>query len=460
MNTVLALYVWTDVTYIEEDLPQWMSETQKLYRNKSKDSMLESAPNQLLIEKSSAAANLLTKMLKSLPKNTNSNTARSLANCIDNEVDRRIFWKKMKSMKSAVEIVIERFETVTTGETVDAATVVNEIGIELGEIIVGFTAASSTFRHYPELLADTFLTLATVYNQFYPIFWTSNQSSNANVTKLPCLIASALENYRDFYTVWRMSRMQPEYLDYGRTIYPGLKCTAQIIHFDEVVQERFNRNGYSTDWSRFCWATDGYECSINCKQCVEDFLDDKHYETNCFREFLQHIRHKIEQFFQPSIDTARELCEKFHRKYFLQPKYPTGFGWLFIRTQFFLISGNRWYSHKNPYALIEVNETEVLRTPTVPECSSRFIDGTYTTGRIGKNTRIGMTLFEQKTNGDNSLLLRQSLAVEGLFESKNSHHFLCGSTIWRDDFSTDPQFGTTVSAVSSGTDPSTDVDQV
>lgn len=253
-----------------------------------------------------------------------------------------------------------------------------------------------------------------------------------------------------------------------------------VIQFDEVVQERFDRNGYTTEWSRFCWARDGLECSINCKQCVEDSLDARHYETNCYREFLQHIRHKIEKFFQPSIDMSYELCEKFDHKYFAQPKYPTGTqsellnyffrtmfafhvagsGWLFIRTQFFLISSNRWYSHKNPYAMIEVNETEALRTPTVPECSSRLIDGTYTTGRINKNTRIGMTLFEQKINGASSLLLRQSLAIEGLFESKNSHHFLCGSTVWKAEFSVDLQFKKTEQTVSTETVPSSEADQV
>lgn len=250
MNSPVAFFVWmviqigfilvvrakisvditifgTDVSYIEENLPQWMDETQKLYRNKSREAILDFASNELVIERSSAAANLLTKMLKSLPRKSTNKTGRSLENCIDSVTERKIFWPKMRSMKSAVEIIIERLETVTTGKTVNAATVVEEIGIELGEIIAEFTATTSVFRHYPELMADTFLTLTTVYSQFYPIFWTSNQLLTANVTKLPCQMSSALEYYRDFYTLWRLSQLRPEYVDYGRTIYPGLKCTTQ-----------------------------------------------------------------------------------------------------------------------------------------------------------------------------------------------------------------------------------------
>lgn len=94
-----------------------------------------------------------------------------------------------------------------------------------------------------------------------------------------------------------------------------------MSEFGQVVYESFNREGYS-NYPEFSWARNG--CRNGSEMCVEDIVDRKIYETNSYKDLLKLVRHKIEKFFQSSIDASNEICEKFDDKYSKLPKYPTG----------------------------------------------------------------------------------------------------------------------------------------
>lgn len=216
-----------DQINFEDALMESMIATHNLYKNKSKEDILSSGSFGLS-EASAEVTVLLTEMLKSVPKNSSGDYVpeRSLKKCIDNQTAIEKMTEKIDMMKSAVSIIIKQLKSIEEGDTNDIGLKLRETESKLTEIIDEFIAKTSKFRQYPEVMADSLLTVATVYNRFYPIFLAHNQP-DTNAAILPCKVASALEDYRDFYLVWRLSKMRSEYQEYGQRYYPGVTCSAQ-----------------------------------------------------------------------------------------------------------------------------------------------------------------------------------------------------------------------------------------
>ncbi|XP_037037421.1 uncharacterized protein LOC119075138 [Bradysia coprophila] len=430
-----------DDMYFENALALSMTETYNFYNNKTKENIVSLA----IIDLSKTAAEaavLLKGMLNSMPKNSTGDliTGRSMARCMHTEIDTRIMTDKISSMKLATDVIIGVLESIMDEDINNITSKLNVIEVQLNEIIDEFIGKTSKFRQYPEVMADSLLAIATVYNRLYVVFLAHNQLS-ANTKVLPCKLTSALENYRDFYSSWRLSQFRTQYNEYDDRSYLKVKCSAQVTEIEDVLRHPFSRIGY-TNYVLIYWVHNG--CSNCSKMCIDDHLDGKVYEANDYKNFLYRIRHKVENFFQPSVDASTQICEKFSNEYFEVPKYPTGYGWLQMRAQFFLKTSDRWGSYEDRFVVIALNETEVYRSSTDPNCAVKLVDTIYTTTRIEKSVRIEFAVYKNEHDFEGV----RSAPINLLLERESANEFLCGFVIWKDEFSTDPIYDTTASSTS------------